>query len=82
MCGHLEDASLPLRGIELKTSSHYIAELYARFLVSIPVNPLTPELNPSAQRFLQRFFTGISIFKWLNARRLYTSFGVEGLSRW
>jgi hypothetical protein len=23
-----------------------------------PINPLTPELNPSAQRYLTRFFTG------------------------
>jgi hypothetical protein len=40
---------------------------------------LTPELNPSAQRRLPRFFTGILIFKRLTARRLYKSFGVKGL---
>jgi hypothetical protein len=38
-----------------------------------------PELNPSAQRCLPRFFTGILIFKGLTARRLYKSFGVKGL---
>jgi hypothetical protein len=42
-------------------------------------NPLTPELNPSAQRCLPRFFTGILIFKGLTAGRLYKSFGVKGL---
>jgi hypothetical protein len=43
-------------------------------------NPLTPELNPSAQRCLPRFFLlGILNFKGLNARRLYKSFGVKGL---
>jgi hypothetical protein len=42
-------------------------------------NPLTPELNPSAQRSLPRFFTGVLIFKGLTARRLYNSFGVKGL---
>jgi hypothetical protein len=26
--------------------------------VSAMLNPLTPELNPSAQRYLPRFFTG------------------------
>jgi hypothetical protein len=43
------------------------------------LNPLTPELNPSAQRCLSRFFTGILIFKCLIARRLYKSFDVKGL---
>jgi hypothetical protein len=55
------------------------------------MNPLTPELNPTAQRCLTRFFTGvlllepciflleILIFKGLAARRLYKSFGVKGL---
>jgi hypothetical protein len=43
------------------------------------INPLTPELNPSAQGCLPVFFTRILIFKWLNARRLYKSFGVKGL---
>jgi hypothetical protein len=37
----------------------------------LDVNPLTPELNPSAQHRLPRFFTGILIFKGLTARRLY-----------
>jgi hypothetical protein len=43
------------------------------------INPLTPELNPSAQRCLPRFLLGILIFKGLTARRLYKSFGVKGL---
>jgi hypothetical protein len=46
------------------------------------INPLAPELNPSAQRCLPRFFTGILIFKGLTARRLYKSFGVKGLMNW
>jgi hypothetical protein len=45
------------------------------------VNPLTLELNPSAQRCLPRFFTWILIFKGLTVRRLYKSFGVRGLTR-
>jgi hypothetical protein len=43
------------------------------------INPLTQELNPSAQRCLQRFLLGILIFKELTAQRLYKSFGVKGL---
>jgi hypothetical protein len=43
------------------------------------VNPLTPELNPSTQRCLPRFFLGILIFKGLIERRIYKSFGVKGL---
>jgi hypothetical protein len=43
------------------------------------INPLTPELNPSAQCCLPRFLLGILIFKGLTARRLYKSFGVKGL---
>jgi hypothetical protein len=43
-------------------------------------NPLTPELNPSTQRCLPRFFLlGILIFKGLTVRRLYKSFCVKGL---
>jgi hypothetical protein len=38
-----------------------------------------PELNPSAQRYLPRFFLGCLIFKGLTARRLYKSFTVKGL---
>jgi hypothetical protein len=34
-------------------------------------NPLTLELNPSAQRGLPTVFNGILIFKKLTARRLY-----------
>jgi hypothetical protein len=46
---------------------------------SSPINPLTPELNPSTQRSLPTFLLGIIIFKGLTARRLYKSFGVKGL---
>jgi hypothetical protein len=43
-------------------------------------NPLTPKLNPSAQKVACRdFLLEILIFKGLAARRLYKSFGVEGL---
>jgi hypothetical protein len=42
-------------------------------------NPLTPELNPSAQGFLPRVFIGILIFKGMTVRRPYKSFGVKGL---
>jgi hypothetical protein len=42
-------------------------------------NLLMPELNPSPQRCLPRFFTGDLIFKGLTERRLYKSFGVIGL---
>jgi hypothetical protein len=28
------------------------------YFVDKDINPLTPELNPSAQRWLTRFFTG------------------------
>jgi hypothetical protein len=41
--------------------------------------PLAPELNPSAQRCLPRFFTGTIIFKGLTARSLYKSFVIKGL---
>jgi hypothetical protein len=44
-------------------------------------NPLTQELNPSAQRSTEIFLLGILIFKGLTARRLYKSFGVIGLRR-
>jgi hypothetical protein len=53
----------------------YISKLVGHW----SINPLTPELNPSAQRCLPRFFTGILIFKGLIARRFYKSFGVKGL---
>jgi hypothetical protein len=43
------------------------------------INPLTPELNPSAQRCLPRFLLGILNIKGLTARRVYKSFGVKGL---
>jgi hypothetical protein len=44
------------------------------------INPLTPELNPSAQRYLPRFLLGILIFKGLITRRLCKSFSVKWLS--
>jgi hypothetical protein len=40
-------------------------------------NPLTPELNHSAQRCLPRFLLGILIYKELAARFLYKSLGVK-----
>jgi hypothetical protein len=43
------------------------------------INPLTPELNPSAQRWLPDFLLKILIFKGLTAQRLYKSLGVKGL---
>jgi hypothetical protein len=43
------------------------------------INPLTPDLNPSTQRCLPRYFAGDFIFKGVTARRLYNSFGVKGL---
>jgi hypothetical protein len=51
-----------------------------RLYKSFGVKGLTPELNRSAQRCLQIFFTGILIFKRLTARRLYKLFGVKGLT--
>jgi hypothetical protein len=45
------------------------------------IKPLTPELNPSAQRCLPRFLLWILMFKGLNARRLYKSLGVKELIR-
>jgi hypothetical protein len=38
------------------------------------INPLTPELNPSAQSCLSSFLLGILIFKFLTAQLLYKSF--------
>jgi hypothetical protein len=46
---------------------------------SAEVNPLTPELNPSAQRCLPRLLLGVLIFKGLTALRLYKTFGVNPL---
>jgi hypothetical protein len=43
------------------------------------VNPLTPELNPSAQRCLPRLFTGDFNFYGHTARHIYKSFGLKGL---
>jgi hypothetical protein len=42
-------------------------------------NPLTPELNTSAQRCMPILFTGILIFKGITARRFYKSFGLKAL---
>jgi hypothetical protein len=48
--------------------------------MQVSFNPLTPELNPSAQRCLPRFLLGILIFKGLTVQRLYKSFRVKGLT--
>jgi hypothetical protein len=50
-----------------------LCELVPRF------NSLTPQLNPSWQRSLPRFFTGSLIFKGLTARRLCKSLVVKVL---
>jgi hypothetical protein len=42
-------------------------------------NPLTLELNHSAQRCLPRLLMGILIFKGLTEQRIYKSFGVKRL---
>jgi hypothetical protein len=44
------------------------------------INPLTPKLNPSVQRCLPTYLLGMLMFKGLNARRVYKSFGVKRLS--
>jgi hypothetical protein len=45
----------------------------------VAYNPLTPELNPCAQRCLPRFIPGILIFEVHTALSVYKSFGVKGL---
>jgi hypothetical protein len=50
-----------------------------RVFIRKQISLLPPELNPSAQRCLPRFFLVILIFKGLTARRLYKLFGVKGL---
>jgi hypothetical protein len=65
-------------------SSHCAHAVLCRVIVPMTasfnfINPLTPELNPSAQRCLPKFLLGILIFKGLTARHLYKSFGVKGL---
>jgi hypothetical protein len=46
-----------------------------------PINSLIPELNPSAQRCVPRFFVlEILILKGLTARRLYKSLEVKVLT--
>jgi hypothetical protein len=42
-------------------------------LLNKELNPLTPELNPSANAACRDFLVGILIFKGLTARRLYKS---------
>jgi hypothetical protein len=44
----------------IKTLSAFelMADKKSHGLKKININPLTPELNPSAQRCLPRFFTG------------------------
>jgi hypothetical protein len=49
------------------------------FISFVFLKTLTPELNPSAQRYLPRFLLVILIFKGLTARRFNKSFGVKGL---
>jgi hypothetical protein len=51
---------------QMSTDHHVMCPLWLA-----DFNPLTPELNPSAQLCLTRFFTGILIFKGFTARRLY-----------
>jgi hypothetical protein len=58
--------------------NRFISYCKRRARNEIVINPLTPKLNPSAQRSLPRFF--ILIFKGIIARRLYKSFGVKGLN--
>jgi hypothetical protein len=43
---------IPARGIYLPGF-----ELFVLKLIIYPLNPLTPELNPSAQRYLPRFLS-------------------------
>jgi hypothetical protein len=45
------------------------------------IKPLTPELNPSVQRCLPRFLLWTLMFKGLNARPLYKSFGIKEVIR-
>jgi hypothetical protein len=71
---HLRDSPTPIHIPSQMNPIHVVCWNYV-------FNPLTPKLNPSAQRCLPRFFTGILIFKVLTARRLYIPFGVKGLSR-
>jgi hypothetical protein len=46
----------------------------------VAINPLTPELNPSAQRCLPRFLIVILDFKGFTARRIYKSFCVKRIN--
>jgi hypothetical protein len=72
----MKDRTLSTRA-RLKEESPKLKTPEEEFIYSN--NPLTPELNPSAQRCLPRFFNGILIFKGLAVRRLYKPFGVKGL---
>jgi hypothetical protein len=63
-------------GVGAELERHVMCGLAFRFP---EINPLTPDLNPSAQRCLPRFLPWILILKGLTARRLYKSFGVNGL---
>jgi hypothetical protein len=56
-------------------------DIYNRASIIAIFNLLTPELNPSGQSCLTRFFLlGILFFKGLTARRVYKSFGVKGIN--
>jgi hypothetical protein len=57
----------------------YRQDSVCRSDIQSKINPLTPELNPSVQRCLPRFFTGVLIFKGFTVRSLCKSFGVKGL---
>jgi hypothetical protein len=67
--------------LDLYTNNTKLPSLKAGNLSSVIdlINPLVPELNPSAQRCLPRFLLGILIFKGFTARRLYKSYGVKRL---
>jgi hypothetical protein len=60
----------------VKHKSQFAMQVYT---LAWHVNPLTPELNPSTQRCLRQFLLGISVFEGLTVRRIYRSFGIEGL---
>jgi hypothetical protein len=68
--------------LQVNCGSIYNKALEFWNLVDLPAfpNPLTLELNPSAQRCLPRFLLLILIFKGLTAQRVYKSFGVKGLN--
>jgi hypothetical protein len=80
--GEVEDAVLV--GKDAGVQNNWIPTFRSRVLLlprhvdHLKINPLTPELNPSAQRCLPIFFLWILIVE-LTARRLYKLLGVKGL---